>query len=141
MDGKNLLYSGDDDTERAKCEKWEKDGSHTMSFLPELRGKIKSQLFSADCALGPCVQLALSQHGHSHSTRSPLSVHEILDLLSRFGFNLPIVVIASSATGVPPLRCYKRQSGWHQDDFHTMWVRRIEKAEEEFQVSLDRAWE
>ena len=36
MDGKNLLYSGDDDTERAKCEKWEKDGSHTMSSLPEL---------------------------------------------------------------------------------------------------------
>ena len=129
MDGKNLLYSGDD-TERAKCEKWEKDGSHTMSSLPESRGKIKSQLFS-DCACTWAMCVVCPFPAWSFSFHPIPSVHEILDLLlSRFGFNLPIVVIASSATGVPPLRCYKRQSGWHQDDFHTMWVRRIEKAEE-----------
>ena len=47
MDGRNLLYSGDDVSERARCEKWEKDCSHTMASF-SLNWEEKYPLSHAD---------------------------------------------------------------------------------------------
>lgn len=126
MDGKNLLYS-------AKCEKWEKDGSHT-TISPSLNWAEKSPrsivphertMFGL-----PIPIMVILLIVPPDLLRVQHSVHEILDLcLSRFGFNLPIVVIGNRCAR-PHCDASGRQSGWHHDDFHTMWVRRIEKAAE-----------